>query len=208
MSRFGPLVSATGLEESAKLTLQTWMHDYLGQAERDLGRTVGSMPRPRSWTKTAGDVADIHDRAIPRIVIRSPGLSDEPVSDGDELTYAAWWTIGVAGILRGRANADEALDLARDYSAATRRCFLQKPPVVATAVRWLDEDYDVLASNRERTTVGFELAFEVLIPDVVDMSSGPTNPTPPQPPDPPTDYGEWPTAETLTVTLTPDIPEE
>lgn len=202
MNYFGPLASASQLEASAKTALQTWLHTYLGQAERDLGRPVQSIPRPRSWQKTAGDPAEIHERAIPRIIIRSPGINGEPEADGEG--YSAWWTLGIAGIVREIAEDDKALDLARDYAAAVRRCFIQKPPAVAQAVRWIDEDYTILASNRERTTVGFELVFEVLVDDITDYGPGPVDPEPPQHPDPPIDYGDLPEVEETDVTVEHD----
>jgi hypothetical protein len=40
MSEFGPLVSASQVEAAILGVIETWMHTYMGQTERDTGRAV------------------------------------------------------------------------------------------------------------------------------------------------------------------------
>lgn len=212
MGKFGPAVSASDVEVAVRDVLRTWIHTYLGEFEREtswpLYPAQGCIPRPRSYARTSGPADEIHDRQIPRIVIRSPGASDFVETGG---ALAAWFVIGVAVIVRGQ-KAEHTRRLAQDYIAATRRLLMQMPTVsdVIQSVRLEAETADVIDVARERTHAGGEIVLSVLVADVVDPFQGPgdndipVQPAPPadgSPDEEPPDFGDWPTVETVETTV-------
>lgn len=201
--KLGPVVSASQLEEQVRDVLQMWLHSYLGELEERVGRAVGSMPRPRSWTRTSGPAAGIHDRQIPRVIIRSPG----PASiERHGTQFSGWFVVGVAVIVRGR-DEDETRALAQDYTAALRLLLTQVLPDVAADVQLDAEGYEVLDSNRERTHAGGELVVEYAIDGLADVDAGPgPEDTPTQPPDPPPVFGEWTVVDEVFVDVVGQSP--
>jgi hypothetical protein len=205
MSEFGPLVSASQVEAAILSVIQTWMHTYMGQTERDTGRAVNSMLRPRSYGKTAGNPLSIPDRSLPRVVVQSPGLIAPPEPDGE--TIALTWGATVWMFSKGR-DEDDTQDICRDNAATLRRLLLQKVPDFVDLVELLDENYDALPAERENTLAGCELVFSLRVPDATDIGPGPTDPAPAQPPTSPTDYGNWPEVGSTDETVIHVPPDE
>jgi len=207
MSQFGPLISASQVEAAVLDTLQTWMHTYLGNTERVVGRPVESMIRPRSYSKTAGNPLAIQDRELPRVVVMSPGLVEEPEEGGETLTLT--WAVTVWMFAKG-IDENDTQDLCRDNAATIRLLLSHKTPDLVDYVHLLDENYDAVPPNRENTLAGCELVFALRVPEAADYGTGPSDPDPPQQPDPPTDYGDWPEVdetdvEVIHVPLTEEV---
>lgn len=193
MSRLGVFVSGSQVEASVKSLLETWMHTYLGHAERTLGYPVypamGHIPRPRSYSRTAGDALHVPDRQLPRIVIQSPGWVTAPQHDGRYVI--ATWAVNVLGFWKGH-NADETQDMVRDVAAMVVLMLEHKTPAVADSCDVLDVNYDAVPAERERTLAGFEVIAAVKVSQVADRFSGVDDPVP-EPtdePDEPPDYGD------------------
>ena len=200
MSKFGNIKSTSQVEVAIRDVLQTWMHTYLGQTERDLGRAAGSMPRPRSWVRTSGAAREVPDQQVPRVIIRSPGISSFLHTGGE---IHAWFVVGVAVMVRGRT-ADETRALAQDYTATLRRLLVQIPGVsdVISAVELEAEASDVLDTTRERTHAGGEVVLSVLVEGVADPYEGPGEfDLPEQPPAPAPDFGDWTPVSSTGVTV-------
>lgn len=206
MTVFGAVVSAHEVENHVLTTLETWIHDYLGDVERHYQLEVGrALLRPRSYRKTAGDVATLTDAQLPRLVVQSAGWAEEPYDDGEALT--ARLAISVAVLIKGAVD-DEALDRARMYAAAVTKLLLHKlAGELVVDVRVLDHNYDPVPQQFQRTLAGCEVVISVLVPEVASTFGGPALPSPQPPLDDPTvpsDPGDWPAVEEVIVTAHPE----
>lgn len=200
MSLIGPIISSHRVEAELLAGLAEWTHTYLGAAERENGVPVGSIPRPLSYRRTAGETVDVHEHLLPRVVLRSSGWTD-PYDDGE--TVSVRLAVTVAGFWKGR-KAEETLDRIRVVEAAVRTLLLHKGnagPLIGDVVLG-EGDYDVVDSDRENTLTAFEIDLVVHVPDASRHGGGPTvaDPAPTQPPDPPVDYPDRPLADTVLIT--------
>lgn len=197
---FGPLVTGTEVETAARATLQTWMPDYLGWLERKYDRANGSLITPRSWV-SANDVDRWPEEQIPSVLLLSTGLANEPARDGANI-YRAKFALAVVVIVsaRDRAVTDE---LAKLYTAACRAILLHKPSLggFATAVEWVDEEYDVLPDRNRRQLAAGRAVFRVEVPAVVRSKAGPSTPSPA----PETPLPDEPTVTEPEVDLDPSL---
>lgn len=207
MSELGPFVSASQIEAAVIDVLYTWMHTYLGMAERAFGRTVGSMPRPHrsAYLATASEPLTHPDRQLPRVIVESPGWVEPPESNGQRLT--ATWGISVIVLVKGHDREDTAA-LNADFAAAVTQLLLHKTPELVEHVEVLDQNLDVVDAERERTFKGSEVVFAMRVEDVLDLGPGPDDPDPPQPPDPPIDYPDPSVVEETEVTVHRVAPDE
>lgn len=182
-------------EVAVRDTLQTWLSTILADLEDENGLDRGAIERPHDWVRTA-DPEKIPIRSLPTVAIVGGGLMDDPEYDTD--TVSTWWAVSVSVFAKGR-NRDESLDNARMLTAAARQAVLSKVALDARveAVRWEDEDVDVVSATRERTLAAGDAVFAVLI---VTDAYGP-GPAVPDPPDENPDHPDPPTADTVEATV-------
>lgn len=204
MSRLGVFVSGSQVEASVQDVLETWMHTYLGHAERTLGYPVyptpGYIRRPRSYTRTAGNALLVPDRQLPRIVIQSPGWIDSPMHDGQYLIGT--WGVNILGFWKGH-DAEETQDLVRDVAAMVVLMVEEITPEIADSWETVDVNYDAAQDERERTLAGFEVITAVTVSRVADRFAGidAPLPEPTDEPDVPIDYGTDVTVESTETTV-------
>lgn len=184
VSPIGPIITGRDCELAALGTLRKWSPTYLAEAERQTGRTVGSLPRIRGWT-TAPDFEKWPEDQLPCVLLISPGLVDVPNPDGQGF-YRARFSLGLAAIV-STSQADETADLAKLYCATLRTCLLQHQSLegFANGVTWLDENYDDLPSIDDRSLGAGKAIFGVEVSNISRRWQGP--PTPAEPPTPDTD---------------------
>lgn len=197
-SAIGPIVTGRDVELAALAMLKRWSSTYLAEAERQSGRTVGSLPRIRAWT-TAPDFEKWPEDQLPCVLLISPGLAVPPVPEGNG-RYRAQFSLGLAAIV-STAKMDETAALAKLYCAVHRACLLQHQSLegFAAGVTWLDENYDDLPSIDDRSLGAGQAIFAVEVDGISTRWNGPTTPDS-EPPDPDTDpIPSDPTAERVVV---------
>jgi hypothetical protein len=207
LSLFGRLVGAHHVEDAALAVLRYWLPTYLHEVERQSGQTPGSLALPRSY-RISGDTEKMPEDQTPAVVIRSPGVADNPQMNGAGI-YEAQFTIEAAAVVSARGGMEEAgepraLRLARLYALALRACLVQQSDDDGYLFRrdWVDEAYDILPSIDDRTICVAKTTFQIEVPNVTDGNSGPVEPlVAPDEPDgiPPVSSPEWPVAETAEV---------
>lgn len=183
-SAIGPLVNGRDVELAALAVLKRWAGTYLAEAERQTGRTAGSLPRIRGWC-TAADFEKWPEDQLPCVLLVSPGLAEEPLADGRG-HYRAKFSLGVAVIV-STAYMDATAELAKLYTACCRAVILQHQSLegFAAGVEWVDESYADLESIDTRSLGAGQAVFAVEVDGIARRWNGPK--TPGEPPDPDTE---------------------
>jgi len=202
ISEVGPMVTGRDVELAAIATLKKWSSTYLADAEAQLGRPRGSLPRIRAWT-TSHDFEKWPEDQLPCVLLISPGLAEAPNMDGGG-AYRANFGLGIATIVSA-ARMDDTAALAKLYCAVMRTCLIQKQSLegFASGVTWLDENYDDLPSIDDRSLGAGQAIFAVQVDNVSQRWNGPAYPWAVVP-EPPTDpIPDDPTATRVVVEENP-----
>lgn len=179
---FFPIVDGSQLEDAVLQTLQDWFLTYTREFEIQRGIPRDYIPQPRSWV-----VADNGEREgadqLPSIVVVSPGLTGEPLMDG-EGNFRAAWIIGVGIFVSARTRSDTS-QLSRQYAAIVRAILLQKASldgsVNVSMMRWMDESYDDNFQFTDEQTISFaQITFNIEVYGVVHRFKGPVGPPDPE----------------------------
>jgi hypothetical protein len=204
MTVFGPTISAYDVERHVRDTLQYWFESYLQNREIEVGVDRGSIARPKSWrTIRTFDEKNPED-ATPFVAIVSDGLARPPAQEGDG-SFRATWVIGIGVVIEAKSEADAQLLVKHIYLPVILKILMQKQSLRdwtdstaeawSDGIEWLDEAYDEVVSDMERTLYNGQLTFEVGVSGVLNRSGGPTSPA-----DPVTQPGsEWPLVQTVSV---------
>lgn len=200
MSIFGPIITGAQLEQAAMDTLQLWMPDYVAALERETGREPRSVPLPKAWVRRNDAVARWPENRVPAIALVSPGLSTDPVKDG-EGNYSCAFELAVGAIVNAR-DQQSANDLAKLYAAAIRTLLLQRGDLggFANGTVWTKEGYTDTPADYLKIGAIATVTFDVIVEGVAVDHGGPLAPSD----DPYLDPGDWPTVATTALTLTPE----
>lgn len=193
---FEPIFNAHRLQQRVIMLLDYWFPTYLREMQVQ-EQTAGDppLPEPRNYT-TRSRFDKFPEDQLPLCVVVSSGLVGDPWVEGDG-KYSGWFSIGVGLIVSART-AEESDHLGKLYAAAARAILLQHPSImgIAAGVEWVDESYDELPSDQDRSLSGNLVVFRVLVEDIVTRNVGPREPIP----DPDTLPGsDWPTADDVIV---------
>jgi hypothetical protein len=172
VSIFGPLVVETDLTNAVIAKLKLWLPTYVAEVERQQNLDPRSLPLPRSYSIRTTPTKWREDQT-PAVIAVSPGLFGDPERDGEGQWRAPW---GVSVITVTAAVDQENTDYAsKMYAAAIRGALLQNQPVddAGSTVRWLDEEYTDIPTDRDRSLAGARVDFELLVPCAVDEQAGP-----------------------------------
>lgn len=201
VSTIGPIITGRDVELAALAVLKRWGSTYLAEAERQSGRTEGTLPRIRAYT-TAPDFEKWPEDQLPCVLLIAPGLADPPNASGTG-AYRARWSLGIAAIV-STARADDTAELGKLYVATLRTCLLQHQSLegFAAGITWLDENYDDLPSIDTRSLGAGQAIFAVEVEDVSNRWHGPVSPDEP-PADPLAPLPDDPTATSVEVTTEP-----
>lgn len=178
---FGTIFTPRKMEDALMVTLQTWMPTYLAEIERQTLRDSESLPHPQSWANSTSEFNAIPgDEIMPLVVVICTGLAGEPERHGDG-RYRAPWACGVGVFTSGR-DQDSSRGLAYDYGAAIRALIVQHQSLGglpgAGGIDWVEERYDDVDIEEERTLGSARIVFSVWIEDVVSDNLGPVDPDP------------------------------
>jgi hypothetical protein len=187
---FGPILSASEIEEATIETLKFWFPTYLGEMERRLSLRRGVLLVPQNNTNRNSFDA-VEGEKTPKVVVLAPGLETEPLKNAT--SYRATWRVGV-GIATGAKTERDCNKYVKAYAAAARAILIHKPGTLIDyglinldEVNWLSEEYDDLAdiSNQHRLYKAATLWFSFDINAVTGRRLGPIGPDSPdlQPPD-------------------------
>ena len=199
MSWFELIIDGGEVEQRVQDTLKAWFPTYLRELELQTNDyEEGQLPAPRAYN-VSESLDTFSEDQLPAIAVISPGLADRPTKTGDG-KWSAIWEIGVGIVVSARDEATTR-NLSRLYSAVIRAIMLQKRSLggFADGVLWIDEAYDPLRVEEERTFQAGMLTFHVIVGDVVDQQGGPFTQLPPDPDTMP--GADWPLAQTVEVTI-------
>lgn len=197
---FGPIVTASTVEQATIATLQAWLPTYIAELERREGLDPGSVAAIRSWA-TVNKFRRAPQEQLPAAIVVSPGISQPPERRGDGL-IDAWWRIGVA-IVVFASTREATNDLAKLYAAAVRTIIVQKPALagdpaapepLATRVQLISELSDDVPPDYLEVGATGQVEFDVLVEGIAQASTGPAEPTVDVPPN-------WPVVETPNVDI-------
>lgn len=177
---FGPILSASEIEEATILALRYWYPTYLAEMERRLRLRKASIVVPQNYTNRNSFDA-VEGERTPKVVVIAPGLETDPMKDSH--SYRAIWRLGV-GLATGAKTEKECNKLIKAYAAATRAILIHKPQTIANnglpglnEVTWISESYDDLdIPNQHRLYKAATLWFAMDINAVTARRGGPPVP--------------------------------
>lgn len=180
---YGPLVSASDVEEGVIAHLRLWLPAYLREVDRRYDIEEPGLPSIRSYS-TVNEFKKWPEEQIPAVIVISPGTDGEPKREGDG-TYRTKWTVGTAVVVSARDQASTNR-IAKLYGLAVRAAILQHQKLGelnAESVEWNAERYDNVRRESNRTIAAANLIFGVQIRGTINSLAGPIVP----PPDPSAD---------------------
>lgn len=202
---FGAMVGAHHVDGAIHAMLKAWDRTYLQEVERRSGEEPDQL-RPFNTWRISSDLEKMPEDKTPTCIIANKGLVEPPEKrsyNKPGKVYRATWRyqIGVHVSARGRKTnaAPRAVTLAKMYCLALRTVMVQKrdeyedPSIdpILTFIDWIDENYDDLDSDSERTICMSHTDFDVTSQAVTTWGAGPKAPVPePDPADP--DIPVWP----------------
>jgi hypothetical protein len=202
---FGAMVGAHHVDEAIRLVLAQWDRTYLQEVARRSGEDPDQLRPFRTW-RISSELEKMPEDQTPTCIIANKGLIEPPEKRNftrPGMSYKATWRyqLGVHVSARGRKHnaAPRAVTLAKMYCLAIRTVIVQKrdeyeDPDIETVlgfIDWIDENYDDLDSDNERTICMAHCDFDVTVQEVTTWGTGPKAPV--AEPDPPLpDVPMWP----------------
>lgn len=191
---FGLIISAPIVREAVEAFIKPWVPAYLHEVARQMGRDTVP-PTIRSWVP-ATEIESFPSDQLPLGIVLVPGLAETPVKKSTG--YNTSWVLNVAVVVNGQ-DRPGVLALAGLYAAAIRALLIQHPSMGGLAVgyTWLDERYEELSPDGERTMAACQVIGVLHVDRVVQVDRGPLV----VPPDPALRPDDWPTATTADATV-------
>lgn len=200
MAEYGRLLSAPILERAVEETLRTWMPAYLGEVLAQAGHGRFDLPDPSDMVRQSEFDWPV-EAQIALVVITSPGTTGDAVRGPEG--YDATWDVraGVVADLGEYTGTREAMQF---YAAAAGSALTHRGvPVEGASVRWLGENWGVLAERDSRTLMGGEARCAITVQEARSLYGGPL-----EPPDPQTRPEAQPDPSTPPLIVVPSIEKE
>ena len=178
---FGPILSASEIEEATIMALKHWYPTYLAEMERRLSLHKGSLIVPQNFTNRNSFDA-VEGEKTPKIVVIAPGLDAAPTKNST--SYGAIWRLGV-GLATGAKDEKTCNKYVKAYAAVTRAIMAHKSATIRSyglqnlnEIRWLSEEYLDLTqiSNQHRLYKAATLWFSIEVNAVMALRGGPDTP--------------------------------
>lgn len=205
MSVFGTMVDRTAVEEAVQAHLENWMPTYIAEVERQKGWAAKKLGPIVNYTFVSAAFERWPEDQFPTILVMSPGLAEPPKAQGDGKVRAKW-ACGIAAITEGGGenSSADAKQTSGAYFAAVRGLMLQHPSVggFSRGVTWTDERYDNVPTDAERSLATAYGMFTIEVAQALDRHAGTTEPLD----EPYTEPDPWPTVETGSATVEPELP--
>lgn len=181
---FGPIVTGKQVRTAMRNHLRTWMPTYLPEIGREDGRSGDALPQFRSWV-SALDLPEgkFTEDQMPSCVIVAPGMTEEPVKQGQ--IFICRWAVSVGVCVSGQ-DRENTFDLSELYAAAVRAAVLQHSSLggFASGIDWLGERYDDIPNSMLRTLAAGTVQFSVEVQGALMPGEGPDSPLAQPIPDP------------------------
>lgn len=188
----GPLVGADDVRDALKSTIDLWSSYYLGVVSQRLhtaGRIGGTSQPPNPLQSFGTWVNEPNFRSIgsgqpAAYLVTCPGTVGTPEVQGDAKVRATWRGVAVVQVFG--TDWQEAADLTNWYEKCVRWCVLQHRSLggFAVSTKWTGTSYSRVEHSSTRTEGIVSLGFDIVVPNVIDMSRGPATPDIPGPPGP------------------------
>ena len=123
---FGPMISASEIEEAAIETVKFWLPTYCAEMERRLSLRKGTLIAPQNYTNR-NSFDTVEGEKTPKIVVICTGLGAGPLKHA--AAYSAMWRVGV-GVATGAKTERECNRNVKAYAAAIRSLMMHKPKTV------------------------------------------------------------------------------
>jgi hypothetical protein len=200
----GPLVGADDVRDSLKATIDEWSPFYLAvissrlaEAQRIGGPSQAPNPLQSFGTWVNEPEARSWGTGMPACyLVTCPGTIGEPRIEGSRKVWATWRAQVIVNVFG--TDWQLTADLTSWYEKAVRASVLQHGSLggISDKTRWVGNTYAGKEHEGNRVFGQLVMGFDVLTPDVIDLSRGPA--TVPDPPIPPPDD---PTVETVDVAV-------
>jgi hypothetical protein len=207
---YGTRVDAGDIEDDVKNHLGKWLPRYLAQMASDVGKDRATFLRDDgtavgSWTHSTEFHPD-DSTALPAILIINSGLMEPPKMEGDG-SYRGIYGIGIGGLVSagGDNPAYNSQRLAKRWGSVIVQIMLQADWSAENleGIEWLDEGYDDVPPQAQRSLGSFRLVFGVEYKNLLNANMGPVGldplPDPVGVPDP--DWGTIPDAGHIQINI-------
>jgi hypothetical protein len=186
---FGPSLDSSDVERALLAHLRAWMPTTIPAILRIKD------PEKERWPKGIRPIQTydvsfataVGERwpgsILPMLVAQSPGMTDDPTTNGDG-TVDARYGVVLAAVAEGRT-AEDTKELARAYAAAARLAIMQEPSLkagtetpFAQGIK-LGQELNSPVSRgveAERTLRMVTVAYEIEVAGILDVSGGPLEP--------------------------------
>lgn len=172
---FGTMIGRRQVEAAVLAHLTNWMPTYIAEVERQNDWDPGHLPAIRNYTTVSSGFEKWTEDQFPTVLTMSTGLASKPKPKGDGKVHAEW-AVGIASITEGGGGnpSADAKETAGAYFTAIRGLMLQHPSLgdFAEGVTWVDERYDNVPSESERTLATAYGMFSVEVAQAVDRRAG------------------------------------
>lgn len=182
--QFGAFAGAHDVDDVLVTLIDKWLLSYLREVARQAGEPVDELQPFRS-KRITHELERMPEDQTPGLIIVNQGLAENPEKRGagmpGQTFYATWrYQFGCllsAGGRKGRS-APRAQKLAKMYVTAVRLILIQKrdDEGVLGMLDWMDERYDGLDSEDDRTICLAHTDFWVNVPEAAIWANGPQEP--------------------------------
>jgi hypothetical protein len=207
------MVGAHHVDDAIVTMLKDWDRTYLQEVARRSGDDPDELAPFRTW-RVSYELEHMPEDQTPTCIIANRGIQEPPRKSGSRRpgqSYQAIWNYRIGAVVSARGKKVNASPIAqrraKEYVLAIRTVMVQKrdeaaqDPTVDTIlgmIDWVDEGYDGLTSDSDRTICLAWAEFYVAAKDVTTWGTGPLHTVPePDPADP--DIPVWPQVDTVVV---------
>jgi hypothetical protein len=205
---FGPIKAPQNVEDAVVAHLRRWLAHVIRELETQNDMPAGSLLRPPAGSIYGGvDFESWQSDTLPAwiVTVAPDGEPDHHSSTG----YSQAYSVAVATVIF-MATEDESRAMAAYHGAAAMAALVQHPSLngFAVATDMLQAPKVTLPDAADRLVHRCESAYRVLVDAIVNPLLGPSADTPEDAPeydpgDPANPWTTWPTAQTVTDTVTP-----
>ena len=213
---FGAMVGAHHVDDALVTILKNWDRTYLQEVARRSDENVDELRPFRNW-RVSFELEKMPEDTPPVCIIANRGINEPPKKHNSRQrpgqSYEAVWLYRIGCLLSARGKkinaSPRAERLAKMYTLAIRTALVQKRDEyepweeqdrILGMIDWVDEGYDALESDADRTICLAWADFLVTVPEAATWGTGPRKPVPePDPGDP--NIPVWPVVEKVLVDI-------
>lgn len=194
---FGDFSGGADVDDAIINLIKYWQLSYLSEVARRAGAQADEYKPFRSF-RVSHELEWMPEDQTPGLILVNGGLSDTPLKQGTKRpgqTYYATWNYQVGVLLSARGRKDRSIPraqrIAKQYCLAMRLLLIQKRDDPAESpdfkgvlgmMDWVDEGYDGVDADSDRTLCLAHTDFAVTVPTAATWATGPLQPeTVPEP---------------------------